>query len=315
MSTERLYKTLAKDDFESMGLSCERSYSYSYKGREFALSEVPLKNSKDPEHERMLEDKRCVWDYSEMGACLKVDVDIENSSKIFGSNGVAYSDSRIGVGIEWKAETSKIRHHHFLGSFENNAENISFNADLGELDFTSNVTFRLVFFVDRPGTPSISSPIGNEKGLVIGELTLCKIFVSGGGTMFPILLNADEKNRPLWAIRANFSDPCIDDFTDSNVAIILSQTNSGYQYIDSSNSKYNERFLVEVLASSFFALLLSIKAQYDDGHVDYSLEGEKGSIQSAMVYFKEALGFDVNSDPAQLANKVLSFIEKEAKKL
>ena len=314
MSGYYLYRTINKELFESLGVEFKRSFTACLRnGKKQPLEEKRLPKSDNP-IDKMLEDPTSYWDHKSEGVLSNMSLFIEHPSILFDKSGVALSDAVLGVGVEWLAKESKIRDYVFFGYIKNEPSPAQFSkSNIYIKDFTSDVTFRLIFFVSKPGTPVDGLYFGNEKGLVIGKIDCLKIVVNGKGSVFPLNI-VSRPNDALWMVMADFDDPYSDSFNDEHVWISFNKDNPVFPLINEENKEsFRLEFFKEILAASFAALLLEIRAHYDKGKFDLGRESDPGSIHTAVKYFANSLDIDVNGSPAELAKSVVRFIEKEYK--
>ncbi|MDY6392590.1 MAG: hypothetical protein SPL80_07100 [Bacilli bacterium] len=314
MAGHFLYKTIDKELFDSLGIEFKRSFVACLRnGKKQPLEEKQLAKSDDP-LEKMLEDPTSYWDHRSEGVLVDMSVSIEHPSMLFGRSGVAFSDATLGFGIEWLAKESKIRDYVFLGYIKNTKSSISFSkSNVFVKDFTSDVTFRVVFFISEPGTPAQGLFFGNQKGLVLGKVDRLKIVVKGKGSVFPLNI-VSRPNEALWKVTVDFEDPYSDPFTDDNVRISFNKDNPAFPFINEDDKEnYNPEFFKEILGASFAALLLEIRHNYEKDKFDLNRESYPGSIHTAIKYFAHSLDIDVNGSPAEVAKSAISYIEKEYK--
>ena len=315
MAGEFLYKTIDDELVSQVGITLERSFRALLKtGVEQPLEEKQLAKSDNP-FERMLEDPTCHWDHRSDPVKADFTLTVSKPSLLFGKEGVVYSGARLGVGVEWLAKGSKIRGYAFLGYIAEQKQPVVLEKkDALVKDFTNNVTFRLVFFVSEPGKAMDGLFRGNIRGLIVGKIDWFVVVVEGKGSVFPITVVKRPKEA-LWTVGTNFDDPYSEAFSDENVWIYYNRENPCYPMIndEEGNDRFDLSFLKQVLASSFATLILEIREHYEKKYFDLAKEGEQGSIHTAIKYFAEARGIDVNGTPAELTQSVLTFIEKEYK--
>ena len=314
MAGEFLYKTIDEALAKEIGIELERDFRACLKsGIEQPLAEKQLPKSENP-FERILEDPTSHWDHRSDPVMADFKLIISKPSLLFGKKGVAYSGSNVGVGVEWLAKESKVRGYTFLGHIEERALPYVFEKKNALVkDFTSDVTFRLVFFISQPGKPTEGLFRGNQRGLIVGKIDWFKVFVKGKGSVFPLNVVARPKEG-LWFVGADFDDPYVDAFSDEHAWIAFNKENPCYPRLndEEGNEQFDPDFLKQVLAASFATLLLEIREHYEKKCFDLVRLGERGSIHTAIRYFSD-LGISVNGTPAELFRSVLAFIEKEYK--
>lgn len=310
MASERLYRTIDEDLFFKLGFIVKSSSYYFGDDKNNVLIEKQLSGSDDPNN-KVLEDEDCGWDPVKDPVHLTFDAVIAHPNVLFGENGICYEDTVIGVGLEWRSEKGRVKNCAYLGHLDSSSNQVALKGSGIVLnDFSNNVIFQLIFFIEKPGTKKENQFFGNEKGLVIGEMPFYKLFVTGTGSLFPITL-AHDSNGPLWWVRTNFTDVCLDEFSDDNLAIVLNACNKNYHFIEENSPDFNISLLCQVLGAALATLIMEIRDKQSDNVINLDEKGEKGSIQRALVYLKSPVGIDVNADPSELAKQTQSFFERK----
>ena len=292
-----------------ISIKYKRSYYYLVDGQKKYIEESVLENSsdnsvfelKDPDYE---------WDESN-GVNLELSLDISNTKYLFGNYGIVYGDSKIGIGIEWKPEKSRIKKCVKIGSFDKDSNNIYFNKDIALMDLNSNINFTLLFYIDREGQNEGLSTFANKKGLIICRIDFFTLKFGGVASTFPVV-ETSQVGGPLWKVVLNYDDIYDDEFTEETVKIILNKAHKAFGYLQENGTDYNPAFLSEVMSSAVSTMLAQIIAN-ENGNIDFKKAYSDGSIAQALNYFKTTLNFNISNNYFELYESVKKYFDKEFK--
>lgn len=305
----RLYKTISSDELSKMNLSINRKYSYCTQEDVKELKEQAFEGDASSNSFQLI-DNDYEWNPKINSLFLDLNVNITNPSIIFGLQGSCYDDAIIGVGITWKSEKSKIKNCYKLGEITNTSNPIEFAHNAIEIDnLNSNTTFKLIFYIVKPGTKNGSKYFANEAGMVILEQIVWTIIVEGEGSVFPIFEIADEKG-PLWSFNCDFYDITQDAFDKDHIQIFLNTKHPAYSMIHPKSPNYNLAFVREVLSNALASIVLEIRSAQSNNTVDLDLDCEKESILQVLKFYSEKLNFDINGSYSSLVSSIKKYFDK-----
>lgn len=310
-SNARLYKTLSSEELASLKLKIDRKYSYCTESDVKELKEQAFEGNNSNSKVFQLVDEDYEWDPKVHSLFLDIVLSIKNPSIIFGKNGSCYEDAVIGVGLTWKSEKSKIKNCIKLGEITKTSNSLEFVKSAIELEnLSSNATFRLIFYIVKPGTKNGNKFFANQAGMVILDQIAWTIIVEGESSIFPIYEVADD-NGPLWSFSCDFYDITDDLFDKEHVKVLINTRHPAYAMVNLKSPQFNEMFMNEIMSNAVAAIIVAIRDKLPNNHVDLSLDCENGSILQALKYFKDKLDFDINGSLESLTNSIKKFFDKE----
>lgn len=306
----RPYKCLNENSQRGLAIQAKHSFFYIRQSKNVPLLETEVDGFDFPNNFELIcqENDENSWNKETDSAFMNIEVSMENTDSLFGNQGICLDNAVLGVGLEWKAEKSKIKNCVKLGEICKGADNHSFSlSDIEIKEITSNIEINLVFYLAKPGQARYRLPsIGNQKGLILGEIPLFTILSGGTASFFPIMPIV-AKDQPLWSIYFDANEPT-DDFSKENLGICLNTAHPDYKYIDISNKEfYCESFLREVIESAVTLLFLQIKRLYETSDVSLEDKGATGSIQQAVSYLATN-GIKITDDDQQLHAEIQNYL-------
>lgn len=321
MASEKLFITLSDTLVKRLKITSKRDYYYLKDGEKEKLEEKKLDElTNTPVFS--IRDQYRKWNELKKNQSLYFDFSLTMSNlvQIFhGNEQVCYSNTILGVALEWKPKNSKVRRSIKVGEISDYIEGDSITFDLENIEVKypdNDIDFYWIVYVVTPGKGNDDRErrFGNKRGLILGKGLLWSIINGGNSSIFPI----DEifkKDAPLWSIRCLFTDWCVDEFNQDNLAIILNQSHPLYKSLMYESDTYDELIFKEVISSSFASLIEQIviiakeNNAYDDILVD-NIE-ENGSILAAIKYFKKSKGLNIGGLPSELLDSVKIMFDKE----
>lgn len=299
MKKFNFYETINELTYAANTINCEdinvllefnNSFSFIDSNQEFDL-EFEQVNGIDDFITYKLIDSHVRWDETSFN--YLINLKINDAYKLFGENGYVYSNAKIGVGIEWKTNKSRIKKCCKLGVFSYGEELVELNKNILVNDFFNDTSFELLFYIEEEGTKNCDKTFANKKGLVILKTEFLIIKKSGNGSTFPIV-DYSDKNGPLWKVEVDYVDINEDDFIEENVKIMLNKEHTSYKFINSKDKNFNIKFLNEIMSSALSSMLLTI-LQKEEWALELNDDALDGSISQALRYFRDCMGFDYTS--------------------
>lgn len=321
MTSEKLYITFSDNLIDDIKLKSSRKYYYLYDGEIRFLEEKKVDELSNAPIFSICDNYR-KWNELKKTQPLyfNLSFSISNLVNIFhGKNQACYSNTTLGIALEWKPKDSKVKRCIKIGEINDYLENDSITFDITDIEIKfpdNDIDFYWIIYVVKPGkgTQDGEHRFGNTKGLILGKGLLWSIVNGGNASMFPI----DEiykKDSPLWSIRCSFNDWCEDEFNQDNLAIVLNQSHPLYQSIKYDSDTFNELIFKEVISSSFASLIQQIIHIAKDNNsysdiVEDNIE-EKGSILAAIKYFRDTKRINVSGLPSEILESVKIMFDKE----
>ena len=307
-----LYKSIDEDLLNSFTIEVQnREFFYKNNTEKFQLDDVEYEDFSFPRH-FSLEDPAEKWNYKENPCYLNLTLRCKNLSCLFGT--VCNSDARLGLGLVWKTNNSKIKNCIKLGEFtsEQNEEVIFDVKDIRIPDLSASIDFYWTIYLIDFGQNKYSLPsYAKHPGMILGKDIIFTFVVDTSNKIFPIIPKADPTG-PLWGIYFNVTDPLIDSFTADNLYIYYNTDHPSYKKYLNKGKDFCEPFFKEFLESSVYALLLDLKQLYDyNDTLSFDAETENdGSVQQTVNYL-QSLGVCFNKSNEDLHRSIQLLLQKE----
>ena len=276
-------------------------------------------------------DERGVWNHDLYELKVKVRIDIEKATKLYGAEGVVPNNAKIGVAFVWCSSTSKNRGSYKLGEIKKQDDLQSFEEEIvfEKAKLRGVVTLYLDFYIIDDCTPlEEESHLASKSGVIVGEVQMCVLEIDAQEKSFPIEYEDDE-SKPLWRLEV-LQDGLYPPFGKNTVKIILNRKHADFEFIDNVNNrkKYNGSFLREVLSSaiSLYIETLRVSAINDmkdtNNGEEMSFDSildecsyEEGSVADVIKNFRfEPMNFDYSS-PINTAMSIRKYFDLKLKKL
>lgn len=257
-----------------------------------------------------------VWNADKHNLCVKRKVALKNYRNLFGPDGIACRNSRLGLSVVWTSRDSRQRGAEpvvVFGVSEDQFEQDHTFTE-GEVDFVfpcakirGEVSFSVVLYIAQAGTPSEDEGhLANEEGFVLGVLDTFVLRIDGTGSLFPVF-EVYEKNKPLWYVRCDWTDPLSDLFEES-VSININTAHKNFRFIDRGNKSFCSQLLTEVMTSALCCIIEKLRSEKYLEQLLGSDEVENGSVGEAVRYFANTLGWDFSSSD-QLSLSIRKFFD------
>lgn len=253
--------------------------------------------------------KNINWNSDDYDLIVNISLSIENTKCLFGPDGVAPINSKIGVGIEWFSAQSKIRDIVISNEIiDNNISNYVANFEfiLPKRTFNGSINVNVSLYLKEPATVLAENEdyLNNTSGIVLGNIDEKVVFLSGFGSLFPIRIEPLDDSR-LWKLQINYSDPEINSISDGMV-LILNSKHKDYHYLDPKSNDYCDKFAEEIASNAITMLLCKLK---EDQYLEDISDGYmNGSIMEYVRYCKDTLEIDF-TDVNSICDSVRKFAD------
>ena len=309
-SISKMYKTFSNDEIKQLNIKINRLYYYNSEEDIKFITETSFENVSSQNMFQLVDDNY-EWDAKLDSLFLDIDVEINNCNCLFGIDGSCYEDAIIGVGLSWKAEKSRIKRCVKLGQITKTDSIVNLDLKKIELEnISSNVEFRIFFYIIKPGKIGGNPYFGNEEGLVLYDYSAWTIVVEGNGSIFPVV-EIDDSSKPLWDIFVDCSQIDEDFFDDDHVRLILNKKHPLYSLIQPKSENYNHLVFNEIISSAITLIVLNIRKTQENDYFDLNMDYATCSILQAICYFSSNLDFKVNGTYSELLCSIKKFFDKE----
>ena len=253
--------------------------------------------------------KNINWNSDDYDLVVNISLSIENTKCLFGPDGVAPINSKIGVGIEWFSAQSKIRDFVISNELiDNNLSNYVANFEfvLPKRTFNGSINVNVSLYLSESAAVLSENEdyLNNTSGIILGNIDEKVIFLSGFGSLFPIRIEPIDDSR-LWKLQINYSDPEINSLSDGMV-LILNSKHKDYHFLDPKSSDYCDKFAEEIVSNAITMLLCKLK---EDQYLEDISDGYmNGSIMEFVRYCKDTLEIDF-TDVNSICDSVRKFAD------
>ncbi len=249
-----------------------------------------------------------LWNVEDYGFGINLKLSLDNACILYGLDGIADHSSEISMVVTWKSSSSKDR--GVLGpqcvKNVNETQVLTFSKRFDKHTYHGVIELSVRLVLTKSGAPETIS-LNNTPGVIIGEIEKLFINVDGSGSLFPII-NIHDKEKSLWQVKMDFTDPTQDLFVDS-FKIVLNTAHKDYVFIDLTNKeKYCSRLVSEIVQQAIIALLtklLNEKSFIELDNIDY----QEGSVLQVVKYMIDTKEFDVSSVES-IINTVSNYFDK-----
>lgn len=259
-----------------------------------------------------------IWSPEKHNLRVKRTIALRKYRSLFGSEGLACKNARLGVSLVWTSSDSRQRGAVPVLVFGISEEQFADRSDHtfteGEIDFEfppakirGDVSLSVVLYIAEAGTPTKDEAhLANEEGFVLGEFDSFVLRLDGNGSLFPVY-EVFEKNQPLWYVRCDWTDPILDSFSES-VSININTAHKNYKYLDRKQKTFCPQLFVEVMSSALCCIIEKIRSEKYLDQILGEDEMEPGSVGEVIHYFANTLEWDFSS-PDQLSLSTRKFFD------
>ena len=189
-------------------------------------------------------DDEGIWSPDDYQLCIGRKYSIRTYQCLFGPNGIACNNAKLGIALMWTSPDSKQRGVIPIGEIENSQRDLEFelNYEFSEAQLRGSVEFSTIIYLKEAGTPLWGEEhLANQYGCILGELdNKFVIRLDGNGSVFP-MYEIHEPGQPLWYVKCDWIDPTYDLFSDS-VSIYINTAHKNYKYLDKTKEHLMSNF-------------------------------------------------------------------------
>ena len=257
-------------------------------------------------------DDEGIWSPDDYNLCIRRRYSIRTYQCLFGQDGIACSNAKLGIALMWMSSDSKQRGVIPIGNIEKSSKDLELilNYEFEKAQLRGAVEFLTIIYLKEAGTPLWGEEhLANQYGCILGELeNKFIIMLDGVGSVFPIYETA-EPAQPLWYVKCDWDEPTYDLFSDS-VSININTAHKNYKYLDKTKRTFDEQLLKEIMASAIGTIITKLKEQ--ENYWDVTTTGvglQSGSVSEAIYYFISTLEWDVSS-PETMSLSIRKFFDQ-----
>ena len=259
-----------------------------------------------------------VWNADSNNLCIRRIIALKNYRKLFGPDGIACRNARLGLSLVWTSSDSKQRGSISILEFGIDEAQLSAQSDhsfiQGEIDvefppakLRGDIELSVMLYVSKAGIPAQDEThLANEEGFILGAFDSYILRIDGTGSLFPVY-EVFEQDKPLWSVRCDWIDPVADQFSET-VSININTAHKNYRFIDRSQKAFCSQLLVEVMSAALCCIIEKLRT---DKYLDQILgadEMEPGSVGEVVRYFANTLEWDFTT-PDKLSLSTRKFFD------
>lgn len=260
-----------------------------------------------------------IWSADKYNLRIKRTIAIRKFRCLFGPDGIACRNARLGLSLLWTSTDSRQRGAESVMSFAISKkayeEKHDHSFEESEIDITfpkaklrGDVTFSIILYIAESGTPEEDEiHLANEEGFILGIFDSFILRLDGTGSLFPVY-EAPEHDKPLWYVRCDWTDPLSDSFSES-VSININTAHKNYRLIDRTQKTFCSQLLIEVMSSALCCIIEKVRSEKYLEQILGDEEMEQGSVGEVIRYFSDALGWDLSS-PDTLSISTRKFFDE-----
>lgn len=278
------------------------TFSYHNDGSEYQLTSEILDSQVRADSLKVFDDKG-LWTTAEHDLCLKRTFVLNNAFFLFGENGVAPQDSKIGLAVIWTSKSSNQRGTFLIDEFQfepGKSLEFTVNGSFASGILKTSIKLQTIIYVKKAGTKKPNEThLANTAGTVLGVLDETLVILDGNGSVFPIV-EVKEPSRSLWWVECDWVDPLYEKFEEENVKICLNKSHPHYSFLNLEDGDMKSPLLTEIIANAIQIMIYKAKEGLYWDEIINGKDFEPGSIAEAIYYFINTFSLDVYS-PENLA--------------
>ncbi|WP_141099400.1 hypothetical protein [Pseudomonas nitroreducens] len=152
---------------------------------------------------------------------------------IYGLEGVARPDAEVALALEWASADSCWRALGSIHSLQNieGAGDVLLAIELEPGTVRGTGYLSVQAFLARSSVEHVPG-LAHQQGSRLGALApAIEVVIDGDGSLFPVLEEPLGTERPLWELRACWSDPQDEPFSSEYVALVLNNNHPHFEHL------------------------------------------------------------------------------------
>ncbi len=256
-------------------------------------------------------DPEGIWNPDDYNLGISRKYSLRTYQSLFGKDGIACSNAKLGLAIVWTSSDSKQRGVIHVGEIQNSNSDIELNVEyeFPVAQLRGDIEFTTVVYIKESGTPKNDEEhLANSYGYLLGELDKVVIRLDGNGSVFP-MYEVTDPGQPLWYLKCDWEDPTYEQFADC-VSVNINTAHKNYKFLDKTKRTFDEELLKDIMASALTIVIMKLKDQntYWDQTINNS-NLAPGSVSEAVYYYISTLEWDVSS-PELISLTIRKFLDQ-----
>ena len=259
-----------------------------------------------------LSDSFGLWNPDEFGFGLNGVIKIDNTSLLFGENGIADISTTLGIAIIWTSRTSRDRGLFTVDcnlKYSQKKNEIEFNGSFEKGQLRGRVEVRWILYIKNSKRGN-DSYFATNLGTDLGSFLQFSIELDGKGSLFPIF-TINDSSKPLWEVICDWTEPDQDQFNEV-VKILINEDHKNYKYLDPTNKSYDPQLFQEIISSAMTIIVLKFRNDNTIVWDEFMNKDsyESGTVCDAMKYFVDTLEWKT-STPESLSLSIRQYFERK----
>lgn len=207
------------------------------------------------------------WTRDQHDLALSITLRLKTPKILFGDDGIACNNTRLGVALEWTSSSSDQRGISNVVEFDrhNNEVDCNFSLHFIPKQIRGRVQLNLNIYVVKPDDNPSGKELSraNTEGIFLGSIfEPCILDFDGEGSLFPITEFNDPKG-PLWKLHYDTDDPDDTPFDAQTVRLEINTSHPDYKSYKGENDASQPTPLATHVFSSWLTLFfLRLKEQH-----------------------------------------------------
>lgn len=304
MNTFNLFKQINKELEEKIGLFVS-DYSLNYKidGEQKDILCPILPNTVQVMSEL---DSNWTADYDDL--IVKQTIKIENSSYLFGVDGITLEQNKLGIGVHIHSKTSMFQETISKAEVCKSEVPQSFDivCSFPQGKLRGKVYIETFFYIKElkktfPTHADLEGMRVSQKN--ISELVL---IIDGDGSMFPIG-EFEDKNGPLWKLKLGNFNASEDLFSYDNISILLNTAHSLFRQLNERKTALSRGLMMEIVSQAMTLIINKVMEEREEAEIDTDISD--GTILSMVDYWISVFDVDT-SDTVHISNSLRIALEQ-----
>lgn len=251
-----------------------------------------------------------MWSPSENSLIIEQTLHVDNPSSLFGDEGVADIDSKIGLGVHLHSKTSGFQKTISVGSFPNENDPIQIHFYHEFPPSTIRGVVNLDFFLYLHESHNNNPKFANHSGMILTfeDLNMVELIIDGSGSNFPIN-EFEEPGGPLWKLEKNWADASEDSFDSSNVNLAFNTKHRLFEEIKKDTRVVNRGLMGNIMIQAM-SMIIQQTLIIEENQIEDEDDIMPGSVLAAVAYWVDVFNVDTTS-LFSIQNSLLDSLDKQ----
>lgn len=212
-----------------------------------------------------------------------------NPKALFGNDGVANINSKLGVGLFWKSKKTMKRGVLEGSTFTYNDDRVDevLEITFDDKSIKDELELEVIVYLKEAITNSNLEAFATMPGTVLGVLEYKKLIFVGSGSTFPTT-SINDPNGPLWELIVHLD---FEASIDETVEFIINEGHSKFELLNINDKrKYNSDLVQEISINIIYQIVMQCITYKDHLENDY----KEGTLGALVLYYVKTFELDLN---------------------